>query len=246
MSSISDGRHERSSSPAASPTTPEDPWPLMETQLVSLLKDLTTQISRAHDGTTKPNITLLRELMDNVGAVSEIVADMRFAFDTAMEHPESFSISTQALMNRSEKLRMWEREVARGQGEVEKIRRELQPASGASSNERDNPYMQENNQFIQSELAVQRQITEVDDATLDRLHGGIQRVKVTAQNIEGELDVQEHIIEDVDQGLTRLQSRMESVMKKVGNLIDATSDRGKIILIVVLMVVLMVLIGFLL
>lgn len=246
MSSISDGRHERSSSPVGSPTTPEDPWPLMESQVVSLLKELTAQISRAHDGTTKPNVIFLRELMDNVAAVSEVVADMRYAFDTAMEHPESFAISTEALMNRSEKLRRWEREVARGQSEVEKMRRELHPASGPSFNERDNPYMQENNQFLQSELAAQRQITEVDDATLDRLHGGIQRVKVTAQNIEGELDVQEHIIEDVDQGLSRLQSRMESVMKKVGNLIDASSDRGKIIMIVVLMVILLVLIGFLL
>lgn len=233
----------RASSPS---TSPEDPWPLMEDQVVSLLQDLSMHISRIHEGRSPPTIKTLRELMDSVAGVTEAVADMRFAFDTAMEHPESFTISTEALMNRSERLRTWEREVALGQGEVEKMRRALEPPRRASTEDTINPYLEENSRFIQSELEVQRQITEVDSETLDRLHGGIQRVKVTAQNIEGELEVQDHIIDDVDQGLTRLQSRMESVMKKVGNMLDATSDKGKIIIIVVLMVILMVLIGFLL
>lgn len=247
MSSVPDGKQLRSGNVVSSPTAShEDPWPLMEDQVVSLLKDLAAHVSRIHEGGNQPNRKVFHDLMEDVAAVTEAVADMRFAFDTAMEHPELFSISTEELMNRSERLRMWEREVARSQVEVEKMRRQLESPPKTSSQEPLNPYLQNNNQFIQSELDVQHQIAEVDNETIDRLHGGIQRVKVTAQHIHSELDVQDHIIDNVDQGLTRLQSRMESVMKKVGNMIDATSDKGKIIIIVVLMLILMALIGFLL
>lgn len=220
-------------------TPPEDPWPQLATQVELQLQELSSRLTRARQ---HPSSKPLSELSAFIASVSEVVADMRHAFDTAMEHPESFSIGTSEMMKRSESLRGWERAIGQAHDDLEKIVR----ASNTHQNSAANEAMEANNQFLQGELATQRQITEVDDATLERLHGGIQRVKVTAETIGEELDVQQHILQDVDQGMDRVSVRLESVMKKVGNLLESTSDRGKIILIVVLMVILMLLIGFLL
>eukprot|EP00796_Vickermania_ingenoplastis_P009194 gene9194-6471_t len=220
----------------------EDPWPQMELQVSAMLSDLSVQLTRLRE-TPQPTIKVRNDALAAIAAVTESVADMRFAFDTAMEHPESFHITTDEMMTRSERLRTWEREVARAQEVGEWIMAQQRAAESAHSQQNDET-IRENNEFLQRELGTQRQITQVDDETLDRLHGGLQRVKVTAQNIGDELEVQDHIIDDVDQGMTRIQSRMESVMKKVGTLLDSTSDRGKFILIGVLLLILIVLIGF--
>ncbi|EAN81477.1 hypothetical protein, conserved, partial [Trypanosoma cruzi] len=72
----------------------------------------------------------------------------------------------------------------------------------------------------------------------------VRRVRETAVNVRDELDTQEHVLDDIDSGMTRAQMRLENVVKKTSRLLDSASDRKKIICIVVLVIILIVLIMF--
>ncbi|KEG08583.1 syntaxin 6 [Trypanosoma grayi] len=85
---------------------------------------------------------------------------------------------------------------------------------------------------------------QTDEATLDRLAGGVRRVKETAVNINDELNTQEHVLDDIDEGVTRAQLRLEGAMKKVAVLLDSASDGKKMACIVVLVIILVLLIMF--
>lgn len=229
----------------SSPTTArgrEDPWPNMEKQVESMLNDLTLQLQRVRDN-PHPTLIAENELLDAVATATEAVEDMRFALDTAMEHPESFAITTDELQRRAEKIRAWERDMTKAQQTSEKIRlaqrrRQQQDYDTADSSAR------ENSNFLRQEHDVQRDVMQTDEQTLDRLHGGIQRVKETTVNINDELQTQDHILNDIDKGMTRVQMRIDGAMKKVGRLLDQTSDTGKMICIAVLFVILILLIVF--
>lgn len=229
---------------ATSRVAPEDPWPSMERQVVAMLNDLTVQVSRVRD-TANPTVLAENELLEAIGGCGEAVEDMRFAFEQAMNHPESFAITTDDLQSRAEKIREWERDIARAQTTGEKIRvaqrrreQEQDASDPASAGGR------ENNDFLKQEHEVQRDVMATDEQTLGRLQEGVHRVRDTAVNINDELNTQEHVLNDIDTGITRVQMKIDGAMKKVGKLIDQTSDRGKMICIAVLFVVLILLIVF--
>lgn len=234
---LEDEPAQRASSPSRK-APKEDPWESMAQDITKRLSEVADLGKRCMEN---PQVSTKREYFAAVASTNEEVDFMRYSFETAMSHPESYHMTTDVMMGRSESLRNWEREVTDAQKAVEAIKAADKKAS--QQQRQTDGAQQETNEFMQREMQIQRDITEVDDQTLDRLHGGIQRVKVNAQLIHEELDVQEHIIEEVDTGMSRVQSRLESVIKKVGTLLDATSDRGKIIVIVVLMVILLVLVG---
>lgn len=222
----------------------EDPWPSMAKQVEEMLNDLERLLQRFRE-TPHPTLAAENELLEAIGSCSEAVEDMRFALDTAMEHPESFAIETDELQSRAGTIRAWERDMVRAQQTSERIRdaqrKRLQEREGvddASGGTR------ENNDFLRQEHEVQREIQHTDEQTLDRLSSGIHRVRDTAVNITDELNTQEHILDDIDSGMTRAQIKLEGTVKKVARLLDQTSDRGKMICIAVLFVILILLIVF--
>ncbi|KPI85984.1 putative Qc-SNARE protein [Leptomonas seymouri] len=227
--------------PAAGATR-EDPWPQMEKQVDAMLSELAAQMKRFRDATA-PTVIAENELLESVWSCNEAVEDMRFALDTAMEHPESFAITAEELQSRAERIRAWERDMMKAQQLAEKVQAAQRKRMAAAQDDGGmDGAMRENNDFLRQEHEVQHNIMQQDDATLDRLSSGIHRVKETAVNIQDELNTQEHILDDVDRGMTRVQQRLDGAMKKVGKLIDSTSDKGKLICIAVLFVVLILLI----
>ncbi|KAK7201187.1 Qc-SNARE protein [Novymonas esmeraldas] len=225
----------------AAVVTREDPWPQMEKQVGAMLADLETQLQRFRD-TAIPTVIAENELLESVGSCNEAVEDMRFALDTAMEHPESFAITAEALQTRAERIRSWERDMMKAQQVAEKVKAAQRRRTMAQDGDAGDNGTRENTDFLRQEHDVQRGIMQQDDQTLDRLSSGIHRVKDTAVNIQDELNTQEHMLDDIDRGMTRVQMRLEGAMKKVGKLIDSTSDRGKMICIGVLFLILIVLI----
>ncbi|KAG5476372.1 hypothetical protein LSCM1_04074 [Leishmania martiniquensis] len=221
--------------------TREDPWPQMEKQVGAMLADLSAQMQRFR-GTALPTVIAENELLESVGSCNEAVEDMRFALDTAMEHPESFAITAEELQSRAERIRAWEREMMKAQQVAEKVRAAQRKRIAVQESDMGDSGARENTDFLRQEHAIQRHTMQQDDQTLDRLSSGIHRVKDTALNIQEELNTQEHILDDIDRGMTRVQMRLEGAMKRVGKLIDSTSDRGKMICIAVLFLILVVLI----
>lgn len=224
-----------------SSTTPrEDPWPQMQKQVATMLNDLTLQLGRFRE-TANPTVVAENEVLEAISGCTEAVEDMRFALDTAMEHPESFSITAEELQSRAECIRSWEREMMRAEKTAEAIRA-AQRRRAQSHDDNMDSGMRENNDFLRQEHDVQNSVMQTDDQTLDRLSSGIHRVKDTAVNIQDELQTQEHILDDIDRGMTRVQMRIDGAMKKVGKLIDSTSDTGKLICIGILFLILIFLI----
>ncbi|AIN99181.1 Qc-SNARE protein, putative [Leishmania panamensis] len=225
---------------AADGATHEDPWPQIEKQVGAMLADLNAQMQRFHN-TSVPTVIAENELLESVDSCNEAVEDMRFALDTTMEHPESFSITAEELQSRAERIRAWEREMMKAQQVAEKVRAAQRKRMMAQDGDADDNGTRENTDFLRQERDIQRHIMQQDDQTLDRLSSGIHRVRDTAVNIQDELKTQEHILDDIDRGMTRVQMRLEGAMKKVSKLIDSTSDRGKMICIAVLFVILVIL-----
>ncbi|CAJ1014250.1 putative SNARE domain containing protein [Leishmania utingensis] len=225
---------------AADGATHADPWPQIEKQVGAMLADLNAQVKRFHN-TSVPTVIAENELLESVDSCNEAVEDMRFALDTTMEHPESFSITAEELQSRAERIRAWEREMMKAQQVAEKVRAAQRKRMMAQDGDADDNGTRENTDFLRQERDIQRHIMQQDDQTLDRLSSGIHRVRDTAVNIQDELKTQEHILDDIDRGMTRVQMRLEGAMKKVSKLIDSTSDRGKMICIAVLFVILVIL-----
>ncbi|CAG9576364.1 Qc-SNARE_protein_-_putative [Leishmania major strain Friedlin] len=226
-------------------STREDPWPQMEKQVGAMLADLNARMQRFRD-TAMPTVIAENELLECVGGCSEAVEDMRFALDTAMEHPESFAITAEELQSRAERIRGWERDMMKAQQVAEKVKAAQRKRIMAQDGDIGDSGVRENSDFLRQEHDIQRSMMQQDDQTLDRLSSGIHRVKDTAVNIQDELNTQEHILDDIDRGMTRVQMRLEGAMRKVGKLIDSTSDRGKMICIAVLFLILVILILFVL
>ena len=88
----------------------------------------------------------------------------------------------------------------------------------------------------------QRNITNEQDETVDRLRVGVRRVKDHAVNIRDELDTQERIMTDLEAGMTQVQVKLEGVIKKVSHILDNSSDRTKYIIIIILFIVLLLLV----
>ncbi|PWV20887.1 hypothetical protein C3747_4g718 [Trypanosoma cruzi] len=223
----------------------EDPWPRMEKEVEAMMDGLIVQMQRYRE-VAHPTVIAEEEMFDSINAASEEVDEMRAALDTAIEHPELFSITTDELQSRAEKTRAWERDMKKALDLRAKIIAERQRRAAAQRGEFSptDAGMQENNAFLQQEHETQQRYMQADEATIDRLAGGVRRVRETAVNVRDELDTQEHVLDDIDSGMTRAQMRLENVVKKTSRLLDSASDRKKIICIVVLVIILIVLIMF--
>ncbi|KAH9598639.1 Target SNARE coiled-coil homology domain [Trypanosoma melophagium] len=233
------------------PRRGEDPWPRMEKEVEALVNSLLVQTQRYRE-TPRPTVIAENELCDAVDAANEEVEDMRAALDAAINHPELFPITGEELQARAEKTRAWERDVRKALDLKAKIIRERQRRAAASAaaggggteNNNDAVGMRENSDFLRQEHEIQQHYAQADDTTVDRLAGGVRRVKETAVHIGDELHTQERVLDDIDSGMTRAQMHLDGAMRKVGKLLDSASDRKKIMCIVILLVILVLLIMF--
>ncbi|CCW70191.1 unnamed protein product [Phytomonas sp. Hart1] len=222
----------------------DDPWPNVAKHIETMLAELTEQLQRLND-MGNPTIIAENEVLDAIANCKEVVEDMRFAYDSAVEHPESFSIPVDELERRAMCLCNWEQNIEKMQRAGGSIR------SGHRARLQNNGTVLKNskseaNDFMVQEFKTQRHIMQSDEQTLERLSGGIQRVKETAVNINEEMVTQEHVLNDIDRGMFRVQTRLGNTAKRVSQLIEKTSDRGKMICITVLFLILIVLIFFIL
>ncbi|RNF12070.1 syntaxin 6 [Trypanosoma conorhini] len=233
------------SSSATSQRRGEDPWPRMEKEVEAMMNGLLVQMQRYRE-VAHPTVIAGDEMFDFITAAAEEVEEMRAALDTAIEHPELFAITTEELQSRAERTRAWERDMKKALDLRAKIVAERQRRAAAQRAEFSPAEvgMRENNEFLQQEHEAQQRYVQADDVTIDRLAGGVRRVRDTAVNIKDELNTQEYVLDDIDSGMTRAQMRLDGVMRKVGKLLDSASDSKKMICIVVLVVILLLLIMF--
>lgn len=100
-------------------------------------------------------------------------------------------------------------------------------------------YVKDNQRFIDEQLQIQDKVKQDQDVTLERMITTTQRVGQIAVDIGDELDQQKRELEDMDQHVSKTRALLDRTNKRLQNLLKNTSDKWKIIIIVVLLVVIL-------
>ncbi|KAI9731360.1 MAG: hypothetical protein M1834_005265 [Cirrosporium novae-zelandiae] len=87
-----------------------------------------------------------------------------------------------------------------------------------------------------------RQVLAEQDAHLDTLGQSVSRQRELSIQIGDELDDHVAILDDVDQGVERHQSRLDGARRKLGIVARKAKDNGQITIIVILIIILVLLI----
>lgn len=228
----------------------KDPWMEMESEVDKIVTDVVAQ----RDNFQRASALLDRsgdedKLIAAVQAAQEYIDDMRLAVDMAMNHPERFPLEAAEIQRRRDLIRQWERKMERASNDCGSILAERGKKS-ADRRRSSGPGVvgggpeNQNNEFLGNEVQLQYEIEKEQDEVVDRIAVGVQSVKVKAEMINNELKEQDEILAEMDTDMSALQLKLEGVVKKVGRLLDDTSDRNKIICIIVLVVVLVLLVAF--
>ena len=170
--------------------------------------------------------------------------DMSAAVSSALEHPEKFALSTAELVRREDAVQQLERKSTRLREEIEGVeadRRRKAPQMDAAKNA-DVGYSADHvgrtSEAMMSEMATQETLKEEQDEALERLTAGVRNVKHKAVLIGDELKEQDKMLNDLDKDMSQLELKIEGAVKKIGALIDNSSDKKKMICIIVLMFIL--------
>lgn len=231
----------------------QDPWPDMEVQMVETLSDVIVHQQRF---SSMPNHTIVAEteyegVLQNA---DEMLFDMQQALDAVLQHPELFAITSEELQRRGALVRQWERDIQKPRDELKEAAKKRRNASqlnaaaqkaGVSPEElaaAQNRRNDENSTYLQREYEAQQTMMSEQDQAVDRIHDGVKRIKGNAELIHEELVQQETMLGDLERGMHQVQLKLESAVKKVGILLDQSSDKNKFICIFVLLVVLVILV----
>jgi len=196
---------------------------------------------------------LLSQLAQKINELEPDVQIMQDSITAALEHPERYAVPSAEMQRRQEVVQNIVRKLTKGKSEVThgmKLREKRvamqQEAARAAANGPGSPAAGGDvSGFMQQEYAEQHDITRKQDQALDRIHGGLLTAENKAKMIGNELDNHNKMLTDIEHDATGVQLKLDNAMTRIGTLLEKTSDRGKIGIIVCLMVILFVLVVFL-
>jgi syntaxin 6 len=239
--------------PSSASKKKQDPWPMMEEDMVRALNDLLIQHQKF---SAMPSHTIVaeNELEVTVHNAEEMMFDMRQAWDAVYQHPELFMITSEELNRRGALVRQWERDIQKPRDELKEVSKKRKNASQLSSAAKaagvtadelaaaQGRRNVENSEYLQREYEAQQSTMADQDLAVDRIHDGVKRIKNNAELVQEELKKQETMLDDLERGMNQVQVKLEGAVKKVAKLLDQTSDKKKFICIGVLLFVLIILV----
>ena len=116
------------------------------------------------------------------------------------------------------------------------VPQEIVSTSAVRERLRDAP--DDSNDFIKNQMHQQELMEMEQQQSLDVLHHGVVGLREKAKTIGGELNDQEKMLTAVDTKVSGVQDRLSQATKRVNDLLDSMSDRGKICCILLLVFVL--------
>lgn len=196
---------------------------------------------------------LLSNLAQQIAAVEPDVQMMQSGIQAALDHPEKYNVATAELNRRQDVVQSVSRRLAKAKSDVaqgmrlRERRRAAQTEAAARSQTANGAGTTGGNMagYMEQEMEAQRDLTAEHDRALDRIGAGVKSAEDKARTIGQELDDQERALADVEHDMDGVQMKIDSSMQRIGVLLDKTSDKGKIGIIVCLMIVLAVLVIFL-
>ena len=208
------------------------------------------------------------ELQSNIKSVDLFLGDLQSTIDIVEKNPQRFkNISKEEIGKRklfisttSQQMRQIEQQIKTRKQKQQQQKKEtlltndedeqpIQPkptGKGSSKYSRlEESYIQDNQKFIDQQLQVQDQVKKNQDQQLDKMATTVQRVGQIAQDMGDELDEQHRELEDMEQHVDKTKGLLERTNKRLSNMLNNTSDKWKIIIIVTLIVVICILFGLL-
>jgi len=260
------------SKPAAKPAA-EDPWHDLEVEVDVAMRAVTNareQFRQAQDKVgggdgggkdwTRVSATaaqqvdgLLSHLAQQIAAVEPDVQMMQSGVQAALDHPEKYNVATAELQRRQDVVQSVTRRLAKAKSDVahgmrlrEKRKAALQEAQTRAQTANGAGTTGGNmTGYMEQEMEAQRDLRADHDQALERIEAGVKSAEDKAKTINRELDDQNRQLRDVEHDMDGVQMKIDSSMQRIGVLLDKTSDKGKIGIIVCLMVVLAILVVFL-
>ena len=229
----------------------QDPWIDFEIETDKACGELRIFYQRFADN-PKPTLVARQDFFDTAEKYLGLIEEATVAQQMTLEHPELFAVTTEEIQRRDNKVKEWER-LAKKPVQEYKLAMERQMrgesissnglggAGGGGATAQDQRNV-DNGDFLQREYEEQRRITSTQDQAIDRITVHVAAMKNNAELINEELKVQESMLDELSQHMTNVQRKLEGALGKVGKLLDESSDKNKIICIIVLVIVLAILI----
>jgi hypothetical protein len=240
----------------------EDPWHAMETELETAARSMLStrerynaaarEVDHRADGTPPPPeaIKRYRELLVQLeSAIKEMEPDlqmMKKTLEVAMENPERCKVSPAELQRRQDVFVKITRKISQGDHDA-KLGRKNEEKRRAASEGKDprDERPSEATLHMQQEFERQNQIKQNVDGALARVEHSVKGLENKAGMINQTLVDQDKELSAMNKDMTAVQIKMDTSIRKIDDMLNRASDKGKICIIVVLMIVLVLLVVFL-
>ncbi|CAL1356831.1 unnamed protein product [Linum trigynum] len=199
--------------------------------------------------------SLTKELLANSESIEWQVDELDKAISVAARDPSLYGIDQVELESR----RRWtssartqvgdvKRSVVAGREAIEGgatslhgMRRELMRLQNSQHTAGSNQYIDDNDNFIQSESDRQLLLIKQQDEELDELSASVERIGGVGLTIHEELLAQEKIIDDLGNEMDSTTNRLDFVQKKVAMVMKKASAKGQLMMILFLIILFIIL-----
>eukprot|EP00744_Colponema_vietnamica_P011768 GILI01016531.1.p1 GENE.GILI01016531.1~~GILI01016531.1.p1 ORF type:complete len:245 (-),score=66.71 GILI01016531.1:49-783(-) len=187
-----------------------------------------------------------RQITDEIEGIQEDLNDLDATIDAADRQRAKFHMDVNEIDNRRrfvQNSRRALKQITDSLGsqqtlaKVERDKRELLAERQKPRVEKKSAIQSSNNDFLDQHKQQQTMLIREQDDQLDELALAVDRLGTIAGAVNVELDEQRVMLEDLDRDVDKATEKMNFVMKRLGKLLK-TSDKGKIITIIVLIAIL--------
>jgi len=102
----------------------------------------------------------------------------------------------------------------------------------------DDAIRSDNDAFLNNQSQMQDQIMRRQDDDLDAIGAVVTTLGEMGQSIHTELDLQNRMLGDLEAGVDSTSGRLTAVMRRVNKLLESTSDRVQMCIVIVLVLIL--------
>ncbi|KAF9582350.1 hypothetical protein BGW38_000315 [Lunasporangiospora selenospora] len=221
----------------------EDPFILIKNDVLSSLGNASTlsesykRIAQTVTSTENEELLKTREELNQIlSNIEQDLEDLDEAVKAVVENPQRFNLTTREMNSRKQFVEQTRRKVQGMRttldkpvkiGSAQLDRMALMEDAGSSSprgyqkpSRRDN-VMYSNSKFVEQEAMQQQMLIQEQDQQLDGVMHTVLNMREIATTMNGELQDQSMLLDDLDDHVDRSSGRLQSAMKRMSDFIKA-------------------------
>jgi len=172
-----------------------------------------------------------------------MINEIKRSIDAAEKNPSRFKLTKTEVENRKQWMYGVKARTDAILQDLTSTRRGATEMSTASTTGKLTSAMKdENDRFINTEMAQQEVIMRRQDEDLDQLGEHVLRIGELGREMGQELDAQGQILDEMGYEIEGTQTRLAAAQKKVQYVLDRAGPKGQLIIVAILVVLLVILI----